>query len=721
MNKKKKTNKPKAKTPIDLLTILSIIGVFSGIIFILSIFGFKMGLVGFVIRNTAFFIMGMGAYFFPFALILISGLYLLDKKRFKNTIILVGILFFISLVIFDGLNPAEVGFISRFENMIILSKMGKGGGFIGFILGFIFYKLLGVLGTYIVMFGISFVSIVYLLNINVKEKFMNLMEGIKLKYKEFKNNKEIGSKKEEETSPVKITTKPEQEEKDLIDGESKSNIIEFKDYRDNKEAKEKPVETNELKENNKNSSVLPPIDLLLDRENTKSNLDEEIQDKVEKIETTMMNFGIEAKINNVNVGPTITCYELEPSPGIKLNKIVSLSDNIAMALASSDIRIEAPIPGKSAVGIEVPNKSKDMVSLKEIIRSKEFIEDTSIIPLALGKDVSGNVIVSSMEKMPHLLIAGATGSGKSVCINTILMSILYKSTAEDVKIMLIDPKIVELSIYNGIPHLMYPVITDPRKASNALKGAVNIMEERYNLFAEHSVRDIKSYNEKNKEDKMAHILIVIDELADLMMTAAKEVEDYICRLAQKARAAGIHLIVATQRPSVDVITGTIKANIPSRISFAVSSQIDSRTILDMQGAEKLLGQGDMLFYPSFYSKPKRIQGAFVSDQEVEKVVNFLKLEEEILYDSSLEDVIEIKVNEIERDDLLLDAINIGLENNQISVSLLQRKLNIGYPRAARIVDELENLGIIGEKVGNKSREIILREDEIGVIVNELSK
>lgn len=718
MNKKKKTNKSKAKTPIDLTNILSIVGVFSGIIFILSIFGFKMGLVGFVIKNTAFFIMGMGGYLFPFALILVSCLYLFDKKRFKNILILVGILFFISLIIFDGLNPAEVGFIPRFENMIILSKMGKGGGFIGFILGFIFYKLLGVLGTYIVMFGISFVSIIYLLNINIKEKFINLLDAIRLKYREFK-------KDEEEANPIKITTKLDQEEKSIIDKEEKSNLIEFKDYRDNKKTKENPVETlmetNELKENNRNLSVIPPINLLFDRENTMPNLDEEIKDKAEKIETTMMNFGIEAKINNVNVGPTITCYELEPSPGIKLNKIVSLSDNIAMALASSDIRIEAPIPGKSAVGIEVPNKFKDMVSLKEIIMSKEFTKDTSIIPLALGKDVSGNVIVSSMEKMPHLLIAGATGSGKSVCINTILMSILYKSTAEDVKIMLIDPKIVELSIYNGIPHLMYPVITDPRRASNALKGAVNIMEERYNLFAEDSVRDIKSYNEKNKENKMAHILIVIDELADLMMTAAKEVEDYICRLAQKARAAGIHLIVATQRPSVDVITGTIKANIPSRISFSVSSQVDSRTILDMQGAEKLLGQGDMLFYPSFYSKPKRIQGAFVSDQEVEKVVSFLKVEEEILYDSNLEELIEVNVDDIERDDLLLDAIKTGLENNQISVSLLQRKLNIGYPRAARIVDELESLGIIGEKVGNKSREIILSEDEIGVIVNELSK
>ena len=435
----------------------------------------------------------------------------------------------------------------------------------------------------------------------------------------------------------------------------------------------------------------------------------------------MKNFGIDAIITQINKGPTITCYELQPSPGIKLSRIVSLSDNIALSLASSDIRIEAPIPGKAAVGIEVPNKVKSSVLFKELITSEEYNNINSSVPLALGKDVSGNVIVSTIDKMPHLLIAGATGSGKSVCINTIIMSILYKSSPEDVKLLLIDPKMVELSIYNGIPHLLIPVVTDAKKAAFALNWAVDEMEKRYKLFAQNNVRDMNSYNSKVKAsngEELPTIVIIIDELADLMMVSAQEIEDYICRLAQMARAAGMYLIVATQRPSVDVITGTIKANIPSRISFAVSSQVDSRTILDMAGAEKLLGKGDMLFYPSFYSKPSRLQGAFISDEEVEAVVNSLKAQDITDYNEDIIEIVEspreIQFND--SDDLLPTAIELVVGEGQASISLLQRRLKIGYARAARIIDEMEERGVIGGYEGSKPRKVLLSPEDLDSIL-----
>ncbi|EGY78580.1 stage III sporulation protein E [Peptoniphilus indolicus ATCC 29427] len=438
----------------------------------------------------------------------------------------------------------------------------------------------------------------------------------------------------------------------------------------------------------------------------------------------MHTFGIDCKIVAINKGPVITLYELEPAPGVKLNKIVALSDNLAMALASSDIRIEAPIPGKAVVGIEVPNKFKDSVSIRDMIGSLEFKNLKSDIPLTLGKNVAGEIIVSSIEKMPHLLIAGATGSGKSVCINTIITSILYKSSPEDVKLLLIDPKIVELSIYNDIPHLLIPVVTEPKKASFALNWAVGEMERRYSLFAELGVRDLNSFNSKAailKEPILPKIVIIVDELADLMMVAQKEVEEYIARLAQKARAAGIYLILATQRPSVDVITGTIKANIPSRIAFSVSSQIDSRTILDMPGAERLLGKGDMLFYPGFYSKPVRVQGAFIHDDEVERVVEFIKANSssnKALEEKIVKEIQEKKEITRDRDELFNEAVKYILTDEQASISYLQRKLKIGYSRAARIVDQLEESGIIGPHEGSKPRKVLLTEEEIKEMLGE---
>ncbi|WBW50686.1 DNA translocase FtsK [Peptoniphilus equinus] len=468
----------------------------------------------------------------------------------------------------------------------------------------------------------------------------------------------------------------------------------------------------------------PPLELLERSEVTEGDSNDIVRSKARIIEETMHTFNIDCRIVAINKGPVVTLYELQPGPGVKLSKIVALTDNLTMALAASDIRIEAPIPGKAAVGIEVPNKNKDSVSIRDILSSNEFKKIPSDVPLALGKDISGHTIISSIEKMPHLLIAGATGSGKSVCINTIITSILYKSSPDDVKLMLIDPKIVELSVYNRVPHLLIPVVTDPKKAAFALSWAVTEMERRYGLFAEMGVRDLKSYNNKMKgEGELAvpKIVIVVDEFADLMMVAQKEVEDYVTRLAQKARAAGIYLILATQRPSVDVITGTIKANIPSRIAFAVSSQIDSRTILDMAGAEKLLGKGDMLFYPSFYSKPLRVQGAFISDDEVERVVDFIAANStynEALKEKIVQEIQDKKEVVSDRDDLFADAIKYILTDDQASISFLQRKLKVGYSRAARIVDQLEESGIIGPHEGSKPRKLLMSKEEIETMIGE---
>lgn len=436
-------------------------------------------------------------------------------------------------------------------------------------------------------------------------------------------------------------------------------------------------------------------------------------EKVKKIEDTLKNFGVDAKVIQVTKGPAITRFELQPSAGVKVSRIVSLTDDIALSLAAPSVRIEAPIPGKSAIGIEVPNDKIAPVYLREVIDSKKFRNFKSDLAIGLGKDIAGNIVIVDLSKMPHLLIAGATGSGKSVCINSLIVSLLYKASPQQVKMILIDPKVVELNIYNGIPHLLTPVVTDPKKAAGVLNWAVQEMTKRYNLFAQYGVRDIDSYNEKYKENSLYKIVIIIDELSDLMMVSPAEVEEYIFRLAQMARAAGIHLVIATQRPSVDVITGVIKANIPSRISFAVSSQIDSRTILDMAGAEKLLGKGDMLFNPIGAAKPMRIQGAFISEEEVEAVVNFLKNHSKPQYEEiEIEEKTNGKIFEQQEDELLEDAISVILETGQASISMLQRRLRIGYARAARIIDQLEQKGIISGYDGSKPRQILVSKEEI---------
>ena len=461
----------------------------------------------------------------------------------------------------------------------------------------------------------------------------------------------------------------------------------------------------------------PSLDILAKGKGSQSN-GEEVAQNAMMLENVLSNFGITAKVVNATQGPTVTRYEIEPAPGVKVSRIVNLTDDIALNLAAQHIRMEAPIPGKSAIGIEVPNKTTEAVHLRDVLDCSDFKDARGGIPVGLGKDIAGKPVITDLAKMPHLLVAGTTGSGKSVCVNTLISSILFSRKPEEVKLLLIDPKMVELSIYNGIPHLMAPVVTDMKKAAAVLRWAVREMEARYKAFAASGKRDIKSYNEAHPKAAMPLIVLIIDELADLMMTAPDDIEESISRLAQMARAAGIHMVLATQRPSVNVITGSIKANVPSRISFAVGSQIDSRTILDMAGAEKLLGKGDMLFAPIGANKPIRVQGAFISDDEVEHLVEFVKAQREPEYDDTVTQEAEKETekesseeNDIYRDELLERAVNLVMESGQASVSMLQRRFRIGYTRAARLVDTMEDLKIVGPSMGSKAREILMSPEQ----------
>ena len=461
----------------------------------------------------------------------------------------------------------------------------------------------------------------------------------------------------------------------------------------------------------------PSLDILAKGKGSQSN-GEEVAQNAMMLENVLSNFGITAKVVNATQGPTVTRYEIEPAPGVKVSRIVNLTDDIALNLAAQHIRMEAPIPGKSAIGIEVPNETTEAVHLRDVLDCSDFKDARGGIPVGLGKDIAGKPVITDLAKMPHLLVAGTTGSGKSVCVNTLISSILFSRKPEEVKLLLIDPKMVELSIYNGIPHLMAPVVTDMKKAAAVLRWAVREMEARYKAFAASGKRDIKSYNEAHPKAAMPLIVLIIDELADLMMTAPDDIEESISRLAQMARAAGIHMVLATQRPSVNVITGSIKANVPSRISFAVGSQIDSRTILDMAGAEKLLGKGDMLFAPIGANKPIRVQGAFISDDEVEHLVEFVKAQREPEYDDTVTQEAEKETekesseeNDIYRDELLERAVNLVMESGQASVSMLQRRFRIGYTRAARLVDTMEDLKIVGPSMGSKAREILMSPEQ----------
>ena len=715
MNKKKVKQKEKYNREL-----VGVFFVFFGIMSIISLISHKTGIIGVILRNVYFASMGFGGYVFPLIIMSIGILFIFNKIDLNNNIKSIYLLaiFLCFIIIVDISSVPHENLTSKVVKAFELSRNGSGGGVIGAFFGYLLVKLFGIIGSYLIL---SFMSIILIL-LFTQVKVSEIISKVKSKYKSasyYISNKATKANKKVKNKEIKV-----QQLKDNNDILIQNYIVEDnnKDMNNNNTDKNIHIDNNFQVPNYK----FPSIELLDDFEK-KQNFDykKEVINNAKKIEETMKSFGIESKILQIDRGPTITCYELQPAPGVKVNKIVNLSNDLPLNLAASDIRIVAPIPGKAAVGIEVPNKIKDNVNLKEIIKTKEFTSLNSDIPLALGKDITGKPIISTIDKMPHLLIAGATGSGKSVCINTIIISLLFKAHPNDVKLLLIDPKVVELSIYNGIPHLLIPVVTEPKKATSALNWAVNEMEKRYKLFAENNVRDIKSYNTKfnnNNEKKLSKIIIIIDELADLMMASAQEIEECICRLAQMARAAGIYLIIATQRPSVDIITGTIKANIPSRISFAVSSQIDSRTILDMSGAEKLLGKGDMLFYPSDLPKPTRIQGAFIKDIEVKRVVEFLKSQNKVEYNDEVMETIqkEINISAIaeDTDELLADAISLVVNEGQASISFLQRKLRIGYARAARIVDQMEEKGIVGGYEGSKPRKVLISKEEIDSISKE---
>lgn len=717
---------------------------FSIFFMFISLIGFiflilpNTGRLGDFITYTNFRIFGFMSYF-VFIFVFTSFLFVFMDK-FKKNLRIFNILFILILLTMAILS---MKFLDKTLSLSIKNSeriIRESGGILGVNISFYLERLIGSAGI-IILYIIFWISLIKnLLGVSYKDlitktkektvifgnfigkNYMKISNKIKTyfrekKLKKIRNNRENKKRedidKKEDLSKnkvIKIEQEVEKENKDDFDQRfEKAKINSYKS---------KQVDLSDFDQTFKEEYTLnykfPKLDLLDDRDDD-SELDQnDIKDKARRIEECLDSFGIKSKVVQINIGPSVTCFELKPQRGVKVSKILNLSDDLSLALATSDIRIEAPIPGKSHVGIEVPNSQKEVVGLKEMIASEEFMKSTKELPFVLGKSISGLPKVSAIEKMPHLLVSGATGSGKSVCINTIIMSILYKHSPDEVKLLLIDPKIVELSIYNGIPHLIMPVITDPKKASSSLFWAIREMERRYKLFEENHVRDISSYRDLSEIDenieKLPYVVIIIDELSDLMMTAASEVEDYITRLAQKSRACGIHLIIATQRPTVDVITGTIKANIPSRIAFAVTSQIDSRTILDMSGAETLLGKGDMLFSPSDAMKPMRIQGAFVSDSEVLRVVNYIKQTREEEYDKKAMETVEEKTKIVENDDedeLIDEAIEIIINENTASVSLLQRKLKVGYARAGRIIDQLEARGVIGGYEGSKPRKVLV--------------
>lgn len=700
---------------------------------------------------------GFGAFIIPF-LILLLGLGLIvrqDKMTIKLKFYALCFLFIFFLVLIEvgpSIDMVTDGFIEKVKSAYTNGIAGAGGGALGEIIAYPLAGLFGKAGAYLFSGTFIIINILILTNASVyraaaaiKRWFVKLYGKMKdLKSAREDENFESADAEAANDRDPKIPGKEKskyidevnkkikildffkasglEETEEKTDTEALNTAEEKVDNDVHIPAKDKKDSKNQDKLNVKIKQVpqkytIPPVSLLNNPVASKGiNDKKELINNAKILEETLESFGVEARVVQVSRGPVITRYELQPSPGVKVSKIVNLSDDIALNLAAPAVRIEAPVPGKAVVGIEVPNKEMSAVFLREVIESKDFLEKESSLTFALGKDVTGNCIVSDLSKMPHLLIAGATGSGKSVCINALITSILYKASPEKVRLLMIDPKVVELSTYNGIPHLLIPVVTDPRKAAGALGWAVQEMVNRYKLFADNNVRNIESYNDlmnqKSPESLLPNIVVIIDELADLMMVAPNDVEDCICRLAQMARAAGMHLVVATQRPSVDVLTGVIKANIPSRISFGVSSQIDSRTILDMAGAEKLLGKGDMLYYPVGESKPLRVQGAFISEKEVEQVVEYVKNQSISDYKDDIIDEIEGS-NEYsdEADELLPQAIQVVVETGQASISLLQRRLKIGYNRAARLIDSMQERGIVGRYEGSKPRQVLITKDQ----------
>ena len=776
-----KRGRRKKKT-IDINVAVVILVIIS--VLLLVLIYTKSGYIGEHLSPMLGGIMGFIKYIIPIGTFLIAIYMTHNEKEYmyakliQYAVFLVCIATMLSVFQFSSGN-LSVGkeFSSVMKSAYELGTNDIGGGVIGSAVAMPLINLLGTTGAVILVIGVAIVLFVFMFGVRPAEMISNFLDALderrELKKQAKVSRRELERQNRMKIEPEKVNIAVEEEphketrrERKLREKEeAKRKALELDDQitinlnNDNiSKADEKPKKYNHDKDDlsylgeeklfkqeeeqkeSKTKEVLqlehavtvedkdykfPPITLLSqgDPKEIKGGK-KAVTETASKLQKTLYSFGVSAKVENVSVGPAITRYELKPAEGVRVSKIANLADDIALNLAAESIRIEAPIPGKQAVGIEIPNTENEVVHLRDIIASDAFQGHKSKLAFALGKDVAGKEVVTDIAKMPHVLIAGATGSGKSVCINTLIASIIYKAKPSEVKLLMVDPKVVELSVYNGIPHLLIPVVTDPKKAAGALAWAVQEMINRYNLFAKKGVRDIKGYNEAVEKEgetgKLPQIVIIIDELSDLMMASPKEVEDSICRLAQMARAAGMHLVIATQRPSVDVITGIIKANIPSRISFAVSSQVDSRTILDMVGAEKLLGKGDMLFYPSGAPKPTRIQGAFVSDKEVEKLVEFLKSQGEVTYSDEILEQIENsdktdKELEEESDDqtsdpLLMEAIETVVETQQASTSFIQRRFKVGYARAGRIIDQMEERGIISGYQGSKPREVLMSKE-----------
>lgn len=757
VSKRKKVTKSKATTekkemhPL-MYEILGLLLIALAVIMI-----FEYGMIGRILQTIAMFLFGNLHFAVPFMLIFVALLMMIGRKKvgIKDRLILGMFLIVMSLTIFShGILFEQLsksgGLLSdsvlRESWRILINTDGiihrsnaLGGGMIGALLFSGLHVLFEASGAKVVAWVIFFIGLILVtgkaLVPYLAEKTPDIFGKWKKKHRDKKkntpkkpNNRRSRIESGDEVAAVNQSIDmPEQEEEiphEPIISAFTQNVSQEREVIDTH------MVENELEEASDDVQIqgtdavenadyqLPSYNLLqLPPQHDQSGEYSVIQANAKKLEQTLQSFGVKAKVTQVHLGPAVTKYEILPDIGVKVSKIVNLQDDLALALAAKDIRMEAPIPGKSAIGIEVPNSEVAIVTLREVLESKDGAKPEALLQVAFGRDITGQAVLAELNKMPHLLVAGSTGSGKSVCINGIVVSILMRTKPHEVKLMMIDPKMVELNVYNGIPHLLAPVVTDARKASQALKKVVSEMERRYDLFSHTGTRNIEGYNAhvqkvndqtEEKHPKLPYIVVIVDELADLMMVASSDVEDSITRLAQMARAAGIHLIIATQRPSVDVLTGVIKANIPSRIAFAVSSAIDSRTILDMGGAERLLGRGDMLFLPAGASKPKRVQGAFLSDQEVEAVVHFVIEQQKAQYQEEMIPTEEETILE-ETDDLYDEAVQLVVNMQTASVSMLQRRFRIGYSRAARIVDQMEQRGIVGPPEGSKPRQVLVHQ------------
>ena len=785
-SKKRNTKKKGSESVEKKGDVKAVLYIAIGILLAFSTYTDLAGVLSVISRKTMYSMFGVIVYLIPLYLVYFGidtirskGTIKYSRRFFSVTVLAIVVWLFcstMSIQFMSGSAYNNEGFLELIKKLNFSNNYSLHGGFLGFLITYPLSKLIGYIGSYILYSTLFLIGMILLMDITLYDIYVKIkkmiagfigvgfsksdvkIENIRKKREKSVNNDTIevivpdGKNEKDEfikginnkiqildfmrnselqdVNPLKNFNLEDTEvytKNSTVDSEintSKKNGKKLSHEDKDVVSKEIEHSINGVGETIKKDYLFPSMDLL--NINSKLKLkNEDKKDLIEnanKLEETLSNFGVEAKVVQVTKGPSVTRFELQPSPGVKVSKIVNLQDDIALGLAANGVRMEAPIPGKAAIGIEVPNKKQSPVFLREVLDSKEFTNTNKNLAFALGKDITGKCIVGDLSKMPHMLIAGATGSGKSVCINSLIISLLYKYSPEQVKLLMVDPKVVELSVYNGIPHLLIPVVTDPKKAAGALNWAVNEMNKRYNLFSQMKVKNIESYNKLfdrgEIQEKLPYIVVIVDELADLMMACPNDVEDYICRLAQMARAAGMHLIIATQRPSVDVITGVIKANIPSRVSFAVSSGTDSRTILDQVGAEKLLGRGDMLYYPIGENKPVRVQGAFISEEEVENVVEFIKQSDEDIDYS--EDILNHINNEVtteavitnEGDELLEEAIKIVVEYQQASTSFIQRKLRVGFNRASRIMDELEERGIISEKDGSKPRQVLIEKEDI---------